>query len=52
MGWLAEVAVEWFWIGMVERMSKGRPWWVWAFWALSPLLAVAALLGLLWLLVR
>lgn len=50
MGWLIEFAVDWLWLGFVERMSKGKPWWVWTFWALSPLLAVAALVALLWLL--
>jgi len=52
MGWLFETLIEWFWIGIVEAMSEGKPWWVWALWALSPLWAFGILLGLLWLFVR
>lgn len=52
MGWLFETLIEAFWIGLVERMCAGKPWWVWAFWVLSPLWAFGILLGLLWLLVR
>lgn len=52
MGWIIEAAVNWFWIGFVERMSEGKPWWVWLFWILSPFLVFAALAALLWLLLR
>ena len=50
MGWLIEAAIDWFWVGFVERMSKGRPWWVWVFWLLSPVLALLAVGGLVWVL--
>lgn len=52
MGWIIEAAIDWFWLGFVERMSKGKPWWVSAFWALSPILVVGVLFGALWLLFR
>lgn len=52
MGWIVEAAINWFWIGFVERMSKGKPWWVWAVSMLSPLLLFAALVGLVWILLR
>jgi hypothetical protein len=50
MSWLLDIAVEWFWIGLVERMSEGKPWWVWAFRALAPVWIVAPLFALGWLL--
>jgi hypothetical protein len=52
MSWLLDIAIDWFWIGFVERMSEGRPWWAWALWALSPLWLLAAVFGLGWLLLR
>jgi hypothetical protein len=52
MSWLLDIAIEWFWTGFVLRMSRGQPWWVWTLWTLSPVLALAALLGLAWLLLR
>jgi hypothetical protein len=52
MGWILEAAIDWFWLGFVERRSKGKPRWVWAFWAVSPLIAVGVPLAALWLLFR
>ncbi|HEX8192159.1 MAG TPA: hypothetical protein VF552_04600 [Allosphingosinicella sp.] len=52
MGWIIEAAVDWFWIGFVERMSKGKPRWVWALWAFSPLLVAGLLLAVLWFVLR
>lgn len=50
MGWIMEAAIDWFWVGFVQRVSKGKPWWVWTLWALSPVFLVAALFGIGWLL--
>ncbi len=50
MGWLIEFVIEGLWIGFADRMSRGRPWWVWILWWLLPVLVVAALFGLAWLL--
>lgn len=52
MGDIVELAVSWFWSGFVERRSEGKPWWVWTFWTLSPLLVLGAIGGCLWLLLR
>lgn len=52
MGWIIEAAIHWFWIGFVERMSNGKPWWVWAFWLLSPVLILGVLISALWFLLR
>jgi RsiW-degrading membrane proteinase PrsW (M82 family) len=41
LGWIIEAAIDWFWVGFVERMSKGKPWWVFV---------LAALFGIGWLL--
>lgn len=49
MGWLVDFVTDWFWIEFVERMSRGKPWWVWALWALSPLIAVVLIFGALWI---
>jgi hypothetical protein len=52
MGFIIEAVINWFWIGFVERKSKGKPWWVWLFWMVSPLLAFGAFIGLFWLALR
>jgi hypothetical protein len=52
LGWIIEAAIDWFWTGFVERMSKAKPWWVWAFWSLSPVFLLGLLVGVVWLLLR
>lgn len=52
MGWIVDAAIDWFWVGFVERMSKGKPWWVWSLWALSPLFLLGVAIASLWLLLR
>lgn len=52
LGWIIEAAIDWFSTGFIERMSKGRPWWVRTIWTLSALLLVGAFVGTLWLLLR
>lgn len=49
MGWLLDALTDWIWTEFVERMSRGKPRWVWVLWALSPALVVALLFGVLWL---
>lgn len=52
MGWIIDAVIDGFWVGLVERMSRGKPRWVWALWALSPLFLLGALVAALWLLLR
>ncbi len=52
MVWIIEAATNWFWVGFVERRSRGKPWWVWGSWALSPILLVVSVFGALWFLFR
>jgi hypothetical protein len=42
MGDIIEVAVE-VWIEFLNWLSKGKPWWVWLFWALISLIAFGVL---------
>lgn len=49
VGWIFDIAAEWFWVGFVLRMSRGKPWWVRMLWALSPIIFLAALIGGIWL---
>ena len=51
MAWIIETVFLWFWLEVVEGMSKGKPWWVWLFWILTPLWVFAGLILLGWLIV-
>jgi hypothetical protein len=43
--WIIEIATA-CWPEFVDWASKGRPWWVWTLWALSPLFVLAAFFGI------
>ena len=47
---ILEALIDWFFIGFVEKVSKGRPAWVWLLAILSPLILLALLGGALYLL--
>jgi hypothetical protein len=51
MGWIIETVIDWFWVSFVLEKSKGKSWWVQALWLLSPLLVLAGLILLVWLIV-
>lgn len=48
MGYLLNLLADVLWIDFVERMSNGKPWWVWALLAVLPFVVIIVLLGLLW----
>jgi hypothetical protein len=52
VSWLFDFVTDLFWVEFVSRMSRGKPWWVWALWALSPIIVIGLLLGTLWLVLR
>jgi hypothetical protein len=49
MGFILENIALFFWQAVVHALSEGKPWYVWVFWTLSPILALIALIGVLWL---
>jgi hypothetical protein len=52
VGWLFDIITDWLWIELVDRISQGKPWWVWALWACSPVMVVGLLFGAFWLSLR
>jgi hypothetical protein len=52
VGWLFDIITDWLWIEFVDRISQGKPWWVWALWACSPVMVVGLLFGAFWLSLR
>lgn len=51
MGWIIEAITTWIWIDVIEALGRGKPWWVKALLIVSPVFILAALVGLVWLLV-
>lgn len=50
MGFVFDFIIDVIWISIVDAIAKDRPWWVWALVAISPLLLIALLFGLVYLL--
>jgi len=44
--------VDELWSLFADAMSRGRPWWVWALWALAPIILLGLAFGAIALMLR